>query len=85
MDPFVRSMALVRFFSSAAELAGALLMLKLQRPEAAVRVNAVLGLVGPLVLAITMAIGLVGLSGKLSLAKIGMVFAGICLIFWGTR
>ncbi len=85
MDPFVRGMALVRFLSATAELAGALLMIRANRLEDAFRINAALGLVGPLVLMLTATIGVMGLAGKLSLAKIAMIFAGVCLIFLGTR
>lgn len=85
MDPFTQGMALVRFLSAAIELAGAIMMLRLGRLESAVRVNALLGLIGPLVLVVTMSIGLIGLANRVSAGKLLLIFAGVCLILLGTR
>lgn len=60
-------------------------MLKSGRLESAVRVNALLGLVGPLVLVVTMSIGLIGLANRISADRLLLVFAGACLILLGTR
>ncbi len=78
-------MVLVRCLSAAAELTGALLMLRLNDLEAAVRVNGVLGLVGPLVLVTATAIGVAGLAHQLSPGRILLVFAGVAAILFATR
>lgn len=85
MDPFVKGMALVRLFSAVVELTGAYLMIRLNRLDAAVRVNALLGLIGPLVLLAATTIGVVGLADRLPPPKLLMILAGVGLILLGTR
>lgn len=85
LDPHVRAMALVRLLSSAVELAGALLMIRLNRVESAVQVNALLGLVGPLVLLVATTIGLLGLADRLPPARLAAAVAGVALILLATR
>jgi len=78
-------MAAVRMLSSAIELCAALLMLRLARLEAAVQINAGLGLVGPLVLVTTTLLGIAGLAGKVPWTRIGLIAAGVLLIVVGAR
>lgn len=85
MDPFVQGMVVVRLLSAVAELTGAYFMFRLNNIESAVRINAVLGLVGPIVLVTATAIGVLGLAGKLSLGNILLIFSGVGLILAGTR
>lgn len=85
LDPHVRAMAIVRLLSAAAELAGALAMIRLNRLESAVRVNALLGLVGPLVLLTATAVGLLGLADRLSVGRMLAVLAGVAVILLATR
>lgn len=85
MDRYVQAMVLIRLFSALAELSGALVMAKMNRLESAVRINAILGLVGPMVLIAATAIGLVGLAGKLSTGKVILALCGVFLILIATR
>lgn len=85
MDPFVRGMVAVRLLSALAELAGAAAMVRLNRVEGALRINGLLGLVGPLVLAATTAIGLAGMAGHASPWRLLLVALGALLILAGTR
>ena len=85
LDPFVRGMMLTRCVSAAIELTAALLMWRLNRVEAALQINGMLGLVGPLILAVTTAIGLAGLAESSSPWRLLMVGAGAVLILLGTR
>lgn len=85
MDPFVKGMALVRLISAVTELTGAYLMIRMNRLDAAVRVNALLGLIGPLVLLAATTIGVVGLADRLSPPKLFLILAGVGLILLGTR
>lgn len=74
-------MALLRILSGSIELTAALVMLKLNDVTKALSVNAMLALVGPLILISTTTIGLVGLSDKLSPVKLMWVVAGVgCLL-----
>ena len=84
-DPFVTGMATVGFVSSAIEATAAALMLRAGRVEAAVRINGLLGLVGPIVLIVVTTLGVAGLAGKIQPAKIVLIFAGVYLILYGSR
>jgi len=77
-------MAIMRFISSLIELTAALLFIKSRSVEKAIRINAALGLVGPLIFTGVSILGLAGLSGKISFEKLIIIFIGILLVFIGT-
>jgi len=81
----VRTMAVVRMISSAIELAAALLMLRLGRLDAAVQINAALGMVGPLVLVTVTLLGVAGLAGKIPLARLALLGLGVVLVILSAR
>ncbi|WP_020616799.1 YqhV family protein [Paenibacillus daejeonensis] len=83
MDRLVVAMAVLRICSGGIEIGAALLMLKFNQLEKALAVNASLALVGPLILISTTTIGLVGLSDKLSAAKMVWVLAGVTCLMIG--
>jgi hypothetical protein len=60
-------------------------MLRINTIEAALRINAVLGLLGPVVLIAVSALGLWGLVERVSLAKLVIILCGSVLIIIGTR
>jgi Protein of unknown function (DUF2619) len=81
MDKAAFSMAILRLLSGSLELTAAIVMIRLNNVEKALVVNSMLALIGPLILISTTAIGLVGLSDKLSPAKFVWVMAGVgCLL-----
>ncbi|HBT19839.1 MAG TPA: DUF2619 domain-containing protein [Peptococcaceae bacterium] len=84
-DKYVFGMALVRFFSAFMEFSAAVLMLKLNRVDKAMQVNAFLALVGPIVLITATGIGLAGLAGKTSPYKLILIALGVFLIVVGAR
>lgn len=84
-DPFVRGMASVRFVSSAIECTAAILMLRFGRVDSALRINGILGLVGPTVLIVTSALGVAGMAGRIQVGKVLLIFAGVYLILYGSR
>ncbi|HHY42830.1 MAG TPA: YqhV family protein [Thermoanaerobacterales bacterium] len=84
MDPILTSMAIMRFISSAIELVAALLFLKSKSVEKAIRINAALGLIGPLIFLGVSLLGITGLSGKVSLTKLIIIFTGVILVLIGT-
>ncbi|MGB4461873.1 MAG: DUF2619 domain-containing protein [Tepidanaerobacteraceae bacterium] len=84
MDPILTSMAIMRFISSVIELAAAFLILNSRGVERALRINAALGLVGPLIFTAVSLLGLVGISGKLSFAKLLIILIGVILVLIGT-
>jgi len=83
LDKSVFSMALLRILSGSIELTAALVMLKLNDVTKALSVNAMLALVGPLILISTTTIGLVGMSDKLSPVKLIWVGAGVACLLIG--
>jgi hypothetical protein len=81
----VRNMALLRIIAGSLEIAAAVLMLRLGKVGTALRINAILGLVGPMILTAVCLLGLAGLAGRISLTKLGIVGVGVLLILLGTR
>lgn len=84
-DKHVVGMALLRILSGLIEFSAAMLMLKLNRVEQALKVNAALALVGPTVMMAVMALGLAGLAGKIPLPKLLIIILGVGLIFYGVN
>lgn len=81
----VLTMALLRLIAGTIEISAALLMLKLGKVQTALKINGVLGLVGPIILTLVGSIGLIGLSAQLSWQKLALTGLGVLLIFLGTR
>lgn len=79
------SMALLRTISGLIEITAALLILRLHRVETALRINALLGLVGPVIFLLVSVLGLIAVTVKLSPYKIGLVVIGIILVLLGTK
>ncbi|PKM81891.1 MAG: DUF2619 domain-containing protein [Firmicutes bacterium HGW-Firmicutes-14] len=82
-DKIVFGMAMMRFLSCTIELTAALLFLKFDNIQTALKINAVLAMIGPAIMAIVMAMGLAGLSGKVSITRFLIISAGVILIFIG--
>ncbi len=82
-DKIVFGMAMMRILSCLIELAAALLFIKFDSIQTALKINAVLALIGPTIMTIVMAMGLAGLSGRVSPVKFGIILAGVILIFIG--
>ena len=78
-------MAALRFLSSAIECAAALYMLRLFRVQDALRLNAVLGLVGPTILILVTIVGVAGIAEKLSIERIALILVAVVLVFVATR
>lgn len=81
----VLGMAFLRLLAGTIEITAALLMLKFGHVQAAMKINAILGMIGPTILIIVSALGLIGLSQQLSFNKIFTIALGVILIFIGTR
>ena len=81
----VAGMALFRLLAGTIEVTAALLMLRSRRVDTAFQINAVLGLIGPCMFVIVSALGLIGLAGRISYAKLALVAAGVLLILIAAR
>ncbi len=88
MDPHENPVVLMsyrRVLGAGGEIAAAILMLRINTIEAALRINAVLGLLGPVVLIAVSALGLWSLVERVSFAKLAITLCGCILIIIGTR
>ncbi|NLJ81430.1 MAG: YqhV family protein [Firmicutes bacterium] len=81
----VVTMTLLRLVAGTIEISAALLMLKFGKVETALKINGILGLIGPIILTLVGFIGLLGLSSQLSWQKLAITSFGVLLIFLGTR
>lgn len=81
----VAGMAMVRLLSAAIEFSAAMLMLlRFRSPAEALRLNAILGMIGPLVFLVVSLLGLAGLARELPGSRLALIGAGILLILLGT-
>ena len=80
----VLGMAMLRCLSGLIEFSAAMLMLKFDSVEKAMKINAALALIGPIVMVVVTSIGLLSLSQKeFSPARCVLVITGVILIFLG--
>lgn len=85
IEKVVLGMALLRILSGSIELFAAILMMKYNSIEKALMINTSLALVGPIILVLTTTIGLLGIVGNISFAKILWIFLGVSFIFIGVK
>jgi hypothetical protein len=85
MNRTVLTMATVRIIFGLMSLSGAFLMLKFNQVEKALRINGILGSIGPFVFIFVSGLGIASLAGKLPLEKLVMITIGMVLILFGTR
>ncbi|NLJ33475.1 MAG: DUF2619 domain-containing protein [Firmicutes bacterium] len=84
-DKLVFIMALTRLLAGSFEMTGAFLMLAYKKIDTAFQINALLGLLGPLIFLLVSALGFVGLLGRITPGKIGLLLLGIILILVASR
>lgn len=83
LDTTVMSMAGLRIISALIELSAAITMLFLNDVKKALAVNALLAVIGPIILVTTMSIGLISLADELSFNKLLFIGLGVGLILYG--
>jgi hypothetical protein len=81
----VTDMAVIRAIGAVLEIIAAVFMYRFGSVSTALKINALLGIIGPAVLLAVSALGLVGIAVQLSPAKVGMVTVGVLLILLGAR
>ncbi|MDD4335078.1 MAG: YqhV family protein [Desulfotomaculaceae bacterium] len=84
-DKIVLGMAGLRILSASIEFTAAILMLMYGRVETAFKINALLAVVGPMVLLTVTTLGLIGLAGKIAPSGMATVILGVILIFIGIK
>lgn len=81
----VTQMAILRVIAGSIEVTAALLMLKSGRVATALRINGVLGLIGPIILFSVSSLGILSLANQVHYGKLVVIALGVVLIFFGTR
>lgn len=84
-QPTIHNMALIRVISGLLEIATAMVIIRLGRVDAALRLNAFLGLIGPVVFILVSALGITAIAVRLSWLKLVILSLGIGLVIWGTK
>ncbi len=84
-DSALGSMATVRILSGILEIVAALIFLRLGKVETALRINAFLGLVGPLVFVVVSVLGIVAVAVRLSPPKVILLTLGTLMVLIGTK
>lgn len=84
-DKAVLGMSMLRIISGLIEISVAITILKFNSVEKALILNSSLALVGPVILILSTAIGLIGMTEKLSIFRIFIIFAGVGLILFGIK
>lgn len=81
----LNNMALIRVISGLLEIVTAIIFIRLGRVDSALRLNAFLGLIGPIIFILVSALGVAAIAVKLSWMKILLISLGILLVVWGTK
>ena len=77
-------MGLLRLLSGLIEIVGAVACLRYNSVAAALRINSLIGLAGPVFFLIVGWIGLFAVASRLPLVKIAALCVGMLLVLWGT-
>jgi hypothetical protein len=81
----INNMALIRVISGLLEIITAVLIVRLGRVDLALRLNSLLGMIGPLIFILVSALGVAAIAIKLSWLKVGLLTIGIILVVIGTK
>ncbi|MCA1030698.1 YqhV family protein [Bacillus timonensis] len=83
IETSVLSMAGLRILSACIELSAAILMLVFNDVKKALAINAMLAIVGPIILITTMTIGLLNIADEISFSKLLFIALGVGFILYG--
>jgi hypothetical protein len=81
----ILAMAALRFFSGLLEILAAILIIRFARIDTALRINGLLAIAGPTILLLGIMLGVAGLTDRMPLGRLSLIYLGAFLIFWGTR
>jgi hypothetical protein len=81
----INHMALIRVISGLVEILAAVVIVRLGRVDLALRLNALLGLLGPVIFILVSALGIAAIAIKVSLLKVGLLSLGVILVVLGTK
>ena len=81
----LNNMALIRIISGLLEIATAIIFIKIGRVDSALRLNAFLGLIGPIVFILVSVLGIAAIAVKLSWVQLVLLSLGLVLVIVGTK
>ena len=81
----LNNMATIRMISGLLEIAVAFIFLKIGRVDSALRMNAFLGLVGPLVFIAVSVLGIAVIAVRMPWYKVFLISLGMVLVLVGTK
>lgn len=84
-EKLVWGIRIARAVSAALEVGIALLLWRMTDARSMLRLNAMLGMAGPLIFITVSALGLAATFDRLQPHKLGLVFLGIVMVILGTR
>jgi EamA domain-containing membrane protein RarD len=84
-DKLIWGIRLMRGLSAAVEVCAVLLLFRMQDSRSMLRLNGLLGMIGPLIFISVSALGLADSLGKVQPVKLVVILAGVVLVVWGTR
>nr|PZN72841.1 MAG: DUF2619 domain-containing protein [Bacillota bacterium] len=84
-ERLIWGMRLARLISASVEVGAALMLLRMVDPKAMLRLNSLLGLVGPAAFIAVSALGLAASLGRIEPMRLLAVLIGVALVLWGTR
>lgn len=81
----LNNMAIIRMISGILEIAVAFIFLKIGRVDSALRMNAFLGIIGPLVFIGVSVLGIAAIAIRLPWYKVFLISMGMILVLIGTK
>lgn len=81
----VKGMAFIRLISATIEVTAVIIMWRLTTVDSALRLNSILGLVGPAIFILVSALGIAGMVVKVNPVRMAVIIVGVILVIWGTR
>jgi hypothetical protein len=78
-------MAALRVLSGLLEIVAAIVIMKFGKIETALRINAMLGLAGPIVFLLVSVLGVIAVAVRIIPWKVGLIILGILFVMIGTK
>lgn len=85
MSPLLMTIIFLRVLSGTMEIIAAFFIYRLNSIESALKINALLASIGPVIFLGAMYLGLTGLARDIPWRKLVLVYTGVALIFVGLR
>lgn len=85
MNSDVLKMAIIRLGFGSVSILGGILMLYHNQVESALKINSIIGSIGPFVFLLVSFIGIMGIASNMPPQRIAMIVVGIALILLATR